>query len=74
MAPLADGHTPQDIQNHLYHAFLNRATTDICIHVHAKDWDLAYDLHRVVLIQSVGLLLPSRSVLVWTETATSGVL
>ncbi|KAG8931727.1 hypothetical protein FRC01_000930 [Tulasnella sp. 417] len=52
MAPLADGHTPQEIQNHLYHAFLNRATTDICIHVHSKDWDLAYDLHRVVLIQS----------------------
>ncbi|KAG8984668.1 hypothetical protein FRB90_005182, partial [Tulasnella sp. 427] len=52
MVPLADGHTAQDIQNHLYHAFLHRATTDICIHVHARDWNLAYDLHRVVLIQS----------------------
>ncbi|KAG8951623.1 hypothetical protein FRC04_005911 [Tulasnella sp. 424] len=61
MAPLADSHTPQDIQNHLYHAFLNRATTDICIHVHAKGWNLAYDLHRVVLIQSVSRRLPSLS-------------
>ncbi|KAG8906224.1 hypothetical protein FRB99_007371 [Tulasnella sp. 403] len=44
--------TPQDIQNHLYNAFLNRATTDVTIRVRAKDWSVAYDLHRVVLIQS----------------------
>ncbi|KAG8930257.1 hypothetical protein FRC02_004465 [Tulasnella sp. 418] len=43
----------EDIQLHLYHSFLQRQTTDICLQVRAKaGWNVEYHLHRVVLIQA----------------------
>ncbi|KAG8858388.1 hypothetical protein FRB96_005273 [Tulasnella sp. 330] len=46
------GHSPHDIQNHIYSAFLHRATTDVTLRILAQGWAVSYDLHRLVLIQS----------------------
>ena len=48
------GYTLQDIQSHLYNAFLSDDTTDISLRIRVGDgWDLGYRLHRIVLIQAV---------------------
>jgi hypothetical protein len=41
-----------DIQQHLYHSFLNASTADVHVRVRGS-WRAVYRLHRVVLIQSV---------------------
>lgn len=41
-----------DIQNHLYTSFLEGSTADVALRVHGS-WHVIYNLHRVVLIQSV---------------------
>ncbi|KAG8989684.1 hypothetical protein FRB93_003541 [Tulasnella sp. JGI-2019a] len=46
------GHSPHDIQNHIYSAFLNSATTDVSLRILAQGWAVEYHLHRLVLIQS----------------------
>ncbi|TFK57675.1 hypothetical protein OE88DRAFT_1804172 [Heliocybe sulcata] len=45
------GPSPSDIQNHLYHAFLEGRTADVVLRVRGS-WQALYKLHRVVLIQS----------------------
>ena len=70
---LSPGHTPQDIQNHLYRAFLDRATTDVSVNVRAKGWNVAYDLHRVVLIQSVSSCALNSQQSILKTAAISGV-
>lgn len=55
------GHSPHDIQNHIYSAFLHRATTDVTLRILAEGWAVSYDLHRLVLIQSVSLNIHSRA-------------
>jgi len=48
------GYTLQDIQSHLYNAFLSGDTADISLRIRVGDgWDLGYRLHRIVLIQAV---------------------
>lgn len=46
------GPSAVDIQNHLYISFLEGSTADVALRVHGS-WDAIYNLHRVVLIQSV---------------------
>jgi hypothetical protein len=41
-----------DIQNHLYISFLEGSTADVALRVRGS-WHAIYNLHRVVLIQSV---------------------
>ncbi len=45
--------SPQDLQSHLYHAFLDGKTADVALRI-SGSWRAVYHLHRVVLIQSVG--------------------
>src|SRR5258706_1563246 len=45
--------TLQDIQSHLYNAFLSGDTADINLHTRGDGWDLGYRFHRIVLIQAV---------------------
>lgn len=47
------GNTPQEIQSHLYDAFLSGDTADISLWIHGDEWDLGYRLHRIVLTQAV---------------------
>jgi hypothetical protein len=47
------GYTLQDIQSHLYNAFLSGDTADISLWIRGDGWDLGYRLHRIVLIQAV---------------------
>ena len=47
------GNTLQDIQSHLYNAFLSGDTADISLHIRGDGWDLVYRFHRIVLIQAV---------------------
>lgn len=46
------GHSPSDIQTHLYTSFLRASTYDVALRV-TGTWNAIYKLHRVVLIQSV---------------------
>jgi hypothetical protein len=41
-----------DIQNHLYASFLDGSAADVALRVRGS-WHAVYNLHRVVLIQSV---------------------
>lgn len=43
-----------DIQSHLYRAFLDGTTADVSLHVRGT-WEGTYRLHRVVLIQAVSI-------------------
>ncbi|KAK0245397.1 hypothetical protein EDD85DRAFT_964383 [Armillaria nabsnona] len=43
--------SPQDLQSHLYHAFLDGKTADVALRI-SGSWRAVYHLHRVVLIQS----------------------
>ncbi|KAG7450725.1 uncharacterized protein BT62DRAFT_1001516 [Guyanagaster necrorhizus] len=43
--------SPQDLQSHLYHAFLDGKTADVALRI-SGSWHAVYHLHRVVLIQS----------------------
>jgi hypothetical protein len=47
------GYTPQEIQSHLYDAFLSGDTADISLRIRGEAWDLEYRLHRIVLTQAV---------------------
>lgn len=47
------GNALQDIQSHLYNAFLSGDTADINLRIRGDGWDLGYRLHRIVLIQAV---------------------
>ena len=47
------GNTLQDIQSHLYNAFLSGDTADIRLQIRGDGWDLEYRFHRIVLIQAV---------------------
>jgi hypothetical protein len=58
MNPLGQGPSAFDIQNHLYSSFLEGSTADVALRVQGS-WHAIYNLHRVVLIQSV-CLLPNR--------------
>lgn len=46
------GPSALDIQNHLYTSFLEGSTADVALRVRGS-WHAIYNLHRVVLIQSV---------------------
>ncbi|KAK0446424.1 uncharacterized protein EV420DRAFT_901967 [Desarmillaria tabescens] len=43
--------SPQDLQSHLYHAFLDGKTADVALRI-SGSWRAVYHLHRVILIQS----------------------
>lgn len=51
-------HSPRQIQNHLYQMFLAGQTADVAVIVRGS-WEALYNLHRVILIQSVSLLQPA---------------
>ncbi len=48
--------SPSEIQTHLYNSFLHASTYDVAIRV-SGSWNAVYKLHRVVLIQSVSIML-----------------
>jgi hypothetical protein len=50
--PRSPGHTPQQLQNHLYEAFLTGQTADVSLVVRGS-WNAIYKLHRIVLTQAV---------------------
>ncbi|KAI0035240.1 hypothetical protein K488DRAFT_43670 [Vararia minispora EC-137] len=50
--PKAQVTTSNDLQAHLYHAFLNHSLPDVSLRVTGGSWSATYKLHRVVLIQS----------------------
>lgn len=52
-------HSPRNIQNHLYQMFLEGQTADVAVVVRGS-WEALYKLHRVILIQSVRVLCPTR--------------
>ena len=66
------GPSAADIQGHLYTSFLQGSTADVAIRVQGS-WDAIYNLHRVVLIQSVStpLLRPSSSLLSYPSRDSS---
>jgi hypothetical protein len=47
-------HSPRHIQNHLYQMFLEGQTADVAVVVRGS-WQALYNLHRVILIQSVSI-------------------
>jgi hypothetical protein len=47
--------SPLEIQSHLYMSFLDASTVDVALRVRGS-WHAIYNLHRVVLIQSVRIL------------------
>jgi len=53
---------PLDIQSHLYASFLHSSTYDVALRV-SGTWNAIYKLHRVVLIQSVCVLLSVHNLL-----------
>ena len=53
------GHTPNEIQSHLYLSFLHGHTADVALHAKGQSWEAIYQLHRVVLIQAVSNMLSS---------------
>lgn len=46
------GHSAQEIQNHLYQAFLSGDAADISVRI-GGSWNAEYKLHRLVLTQAV---------------------
>lgn len=55
-------HSPRNIQNHLYQMFLEGQTADVAVVIRGS-WEALYNLHRVILIQSVCTLSPTRPAL-----------
>jgi hypothetical protein len=51
-AMASPGHSPTDLQNHLYASFIEGSTADVALHIKGS-WEAIYKLHRVVLIQAV---------------------
>lgn len=55
-------HSPRNIQNHLYQMFLEGQTADVAVVIRGS-WEALYNLHRVILIQSVCVLSLTRPTL-----------
>ena len=53
-------HSPRNLQDHIYASFLEGSTADVALHI-SGSWHAVYKLHRVVLIQAVSFVHPSRS-------------
>lgn len=64
-------HSTRSLQDHLYVSFLEGSTADVALHI-SGSWSAVYKLHRVILIQAVGLFphLISVAALNWGTTAT----
>src|SRR5712671_6914255 len=60
---------PAEFQAHIYNSFLQGRTSDVAIRICAS-WDAIYKFHRVVLIQAVGDLVFSPSIVPFTYIAS----